>query len=89
MDRSLLKTFWNCGDNEIIDFAIHRARLNRIEREVIRLTLDECTTQEAAAEIMEISPRRFQEYWYSASDKLLNIPWVAAYARELCYNKSN
>lgn len=83
MDRSLARAFWGCGDNQIIEFAMMRARLNRNESEVLRLLLDECKTQEEAAEIMDISTRRLQEFWYSATDKLLRIPWVAAYAREL------
>jgi hypothetical protein len=36
-----------------------------------------------AAEKMCVSTRRFQEYWYAASDKLLSLPWLAAYAEEL------
>lgn len=87
MDRNLIRAFWNCGDNQIIEFALTRARLNRNEAEVVRLTLDECLTQEQAAERMDISARRLQEYWYAATDKLLSIPWVIAYAKELNYNK--
>lgn len=83
MDRSLLKEFWNCGDNQIIEFAISRARLNRRERNVIHMMLDECMTQEQIAEKTDCSTRRVQEYWYSAADKLLSIPWVSAYARSL------
>lgn len=85
MDRSFLKDFWNCGDSQIIDFAIMRARLNKHEKEAVRLLLDECMTQEKAAEVMEISTRRIQEYWYSAADKLLAIPWVTAYAQAIRY----
>lgn len=83
MDRSLLKYFWNCGDNQIIQFAITRAHLNKKEQEALALLLDECLTQEQASEEMGISPRRFQDYWYSGADKLLNIPWVIAYAQAL------
>lgn len=86
MDRHLLKDFWNCGDNQIIEFAILRAHLNRLEKEVVRLLLDECLTQEEAAEAMNIAPRSIQAYWYSAADKLLSIPWVVAYARDLSKN---
>lgn len=71
MDRGLIRAFWGCGDNEIIEFAVLRARLNRREKEAVRLLLDECLSQEQAAEQMCISTRRFQEYWYSAADKLL------------------
>lgn len=82
-DRNLIRYFWNCGDSQIIEFAIMKARLNRLEKEAITLIFDECLTQEKAAEKMDISTRRFQEYWYSAADKLLAIPWVSAYAKEL------
>ena len=83
MDRSLLKAFWNCGDNEIIEFAMIRAHLNRLEKEVVELMLDECFTQEQIAEHMGYSTRKIQDFWYSASDKLLGIPWVYAYATKL------
>lgn len=83
MDRNLLKAFWNCGDNQIIEFALIRAHLNRLEKEVVRLMLDECMTQEEIAEAISYSTRKVQEIWYSASAKLLNIPWVYAYAVEL------
>lgn len=83
MDRSLLKAFWNCGDNQIIEFAILRAHLNRLEKEVINYMLDECMTQEQIAELMGYSTRKIQDFWYSASDKLLGIPWVYAYSTML------
>ena len=83
MEKSPLKYFWDCGDNQIIEFAIMRARLNRIEKEVLNLILDECRTQEQAAEIMNISTRRLQSWWYSACNKLLSIDWVRAYIKEL------
>lgn len=83
MDRSLLKEFFNCGDDQIIQFAIMRAHLNRNEKNVIESMLDECLTQEATAEKLDLSVRTTQEIWYSASKKLLSIPWVSAYAREL------
>lgn len=83
MDRSLLKYFWKCGDNQIIEFALLRARLNKHERQVVELMLDECLTQEQTAEELCISTRRVQDYWYDAADKLLNIEWVAAYAKEI------
>ena len=83
MERNLIKDFWACGDTHIIEFAIERARLNRHERQVLELMLDECYTQEQVAEKLEMSTRRVQEWWYSATDKLLNIPWVMAYALEL------
>ena len=80
IDRSLLYDFWNCGDGQIIEFALVRARLNRHEREVVHFMLDECMTQEEVAEAIHYSTRRTQEFWYSASRKLLDIPWVMAYA---------
>lgn len=83
MDKNLLKAFWNCGDNQIIEFALVRSRLNRLEREVVKLTLDECRSQEEIAEEMGYSTRKIQDIWYSASAKLLGIPWVYAYATEL------
>lgn len=83
MDKRLLKAFWDCGDNQIIEFALIRARLNRQEKEVISLMLDECRTQEETAEIMNYSTRKIQDIWSSASKKLLSIPWVLAFAKEL------
>ena len=83
MDRSLLRDFWNCGDDQIIEFALMRAHLNKPEREAVTLMLDECMTQEQAAEHLDISTRRLQDHWYSASGKLLRIPWVMAYAKEI------
>lgn len=83
MDRTLIKDFWNCGDGQIIEFAILRARLNANEKQTVSLVLDECRTQEQAAELMQISVRGLQTLWYSAVDKLLNIPWVLAYAKEI------
>lgn len=83
MDKSLLKAFWNCGDNQIIEFALVRAHLNRQEKDVINLLLDECMTQEQTAEALDWSTRKVQEVWYTAAAKLLAIPWVMAYALEL------
>lgn len=83
MDRNLLKYFWNCGDSQIIEFAMVRARLNRYEKDVIKCLLDECMTQEQTAEYLNLSTRRVQDWWYSGADKLLSIPWVVAYAKEL------
>lgn len=83
MDRNLLKFFWDCGDDGIIQFAMMRAHLNRLEKDVITLMLDECLSQEQVAERIGYSVRRVQDIWYSGADKLLNIPWVLAYAREL------
>lgn len=79
----LIKAFFNCGDDQIIEFAIIRAHLNRQEKEVLRLMLDECYTQEQTAEKLNYSTRKIQEVWYSAIRKLLSIPWVKAYATEL------
>lgn len=82
-DRRLLRRFWNCGDNQFIEYAMVRARINRTERRVLNLIFDECLTQEEAAEVMEISTRRIQDIYYNAADKLLGIPWVTAYAIQL------
>lgn len=92
MDRNLVKAFWNCGDTAIIDFAIHRARLNKNEKDVVECLLDECMTQEKTAEFLQISPRCVQDRWKTAADKLLTIPWLVAYAKELdetCCRNSN
>jgi len=83
MSRSLIRTFWNCGDSAIIDFAMDRARLNREERNVLHYILDECFTQEYTAEHMNISTRKVQQLWASACDKLLLIDWVVAYAKSI------
>lgn len=83
MDRGLIQCFWDCGDDAIIQFAIQRAHLNKKEHEVLIHLLDECCTQEECAELMGYSTRRVQEYWYSATRKLLNISWVSAYAKAL------
>lgn len=83
MERGLLRYFMDCGDDQIIQFALTRAHLNRLEREVIRLMFDECMTQEEIAEHLGYSTRRIQDIWYCASKKMLSIPWVSAFAREL------
>lgn len=83
MDRNLIRYFWNCGDDGIIQFALLRAHLNKHEKDVIEMMLDNCCTQEEAAELMGYSTRRVQEWWYSATGKLLSIPWVMAYAKQL------
>lgn len=83
MDKELLKYFWNCGDNEIIEFAMLRARLNSKEKQVLICMLDECLTQEETAEKIGYSTRRVQDFWCSAAHKLLNIAWVRAYAISL------
>lgn len=80
MDRNLLKYFWNCGDTAIIDFAIMRARLNRNERKVLHLALDELMTQEQIAEELDTSTRNIQKIWASAADKMLHIEWVRLYS---------
>ena len=79
MDSGLIRHFWNCGDSQIIEFAIMRARLNRNERCVLHMALDECMTQEKIAEEMDTSTRNVQKIWSSAINKLLGIEWVYAY----------
>lgn len=83
MDNNLLSYFWNCGDDTIIQFALQRGHLNKHEKDVIHLMLDECMTQEETAEAIGYSVRRTQEFWSSGAGKLLSIPWVRAYALEL------
>lgn len=83
MDKDLLYRFFNCGDNDIIEFALLKARLNKREKEVLSHIFDDCMTQEETAEAMHFSTRRIQDFWYSGAKKLLNIPWVKAYAESL------
>lgn len=80
MDKSLVKYFWNCGDSQIIEFALMRARLNRNERTVLHLALDECMTQEQIAEKIDTSTRNVQKIWSTAAGKLIGIEWVRAYS---------
>lgn len=82
-NKCLLTAFWNCGDNQIIEFALIRAHLNAQEKQVITLMLDECMTQEQIAERLDFSTRKVQEVWGTGAEKLLRIPWVLAYANEL------
>lgn len=86
MDRTLLRDFWNCGDTQIVDYAMIRARLNHHERMTVTLIMDKCATQEQAAEFLGVSTRCLQTWWYSAADKLLSLPWVVAYAKEMRAN---
>lgn len=83
MDRSLVKTFWTCGDSQIVDFAMMRARLDRKEKAVITSMLDDCMTQEETADRLQISVRTVQKLWASGTDKLLRIDWLVAYAEAL------
>lgn len=82
-DRELLRAFFDCGDNDIVEFALVKARLNRHERTVMILLFDDCMTQEEVAENMHYSTRRVQDFWYSGAKKLLDIQWVRAYATDL------
>lgn len=86
MYKTLIKFFMDCGDDQIIQFALTRAHLNRREKDVILLMFDECMSQEEIAERLGYSTRRIQDIWYSGSKKLMSIPWVAAYAKELQSN---
>ena len=83
MDRSLVKTFWTCGDSQVIDFAMMRARLDRKEKAVITSMLDDCMTQEETADRLQSSVRTVQKLWASGTDKLLRIDWLVAYAEAL------
>lgn len=82
-DNTLIRAFWACGDSSIIGYAIMRARLNANERETLSLVLDECQSQEMAAESMGVSTRSLQAWWRSGVTKVLNQPWARAYAAEL------
>lgn len=81
--KGLVRAFWQCGDSEIINYAIMRARLNKREKQVLTLMLDECNSQEKTAEIMDVSTRQVQYIWHSAESKLLSIEWVKVYAKYL------
>ncbi|MCQ2369219.1 MAG: hypothetical protein MJ007_01940 [Paludibacteraceae bacterium] len=83
MKKNLLFAFWNCGDDDIIQFALLKAHLNKNEKAVLILMLDECMTQEEIAEQINYSTRRVQQFWSSGARKLLDIPWVKAYAQSL------
>lgn len=83
MDRKILFAFFNCGDDGIIQFALTRAHLNKLEKNVIELMIDECMSQEEVAEVLGYSTRKIQDIWYSASHKLLAIAWVSAFGKEL------
>ncbi|MCQ2508389.1 MAG: hypothetical protein MJ097_06340 [Dorea sp.] len=85
-NTAIIKAFWTCGDSQTINFAIMKARLNRSEKKVIIYILDEDMTQEEAAEHLNMSLRSLQNYWYSAVNKLIKIPWVVAYGKELMKN---
>lgn len=85
-NTAIIKAFWTCGDSQTINFAIMKARLNRSEKKVIIYILDEDMTQEEAAEHLNMSLRSLQNYWYSAVNKLIRIPWVVAYGKELMKN---
>lgn len=81
--KNLIYDFFNCGDDQIIQFAMTRAHLNKKEKEVLLFMVDDCLTQEEVAEVMDYSPRCIQKYWISATNKMLLIPWVKAYAEYL------
>lgn len=83
VDRQLIFAFFDCGDDQIIQFALTRAHLNKPELQVIKCMVDERMSQEETAEAMGYSVRHTQDIWYSASKKMLNIAWVRAYAIEL------
>lgn len=82
-DSTLIRAFWSCGDSSVISYAVMRAHLNRNELTVLRMILDDCMTQERAAEAMDISTRSLQALWRSGIDKILHQPWVRAYAVDL------
>lgn len=89
MKNKLLKAFFNCGDSSIIEFAVYKAHLNRLEKEVISLIFDECYTQEEVAEHLDLSTRKVQMIYYKAQEKLLNIPWLFSYAYDLVEGEIN
>lgn len=62
MDKELLKYFWNCGDNQIIEFAMLRARLNIKEKKVLECMLDECLTQEELQKRWDIAQEEYKTF---------------------------
>lgn len=86
-ESTLIREFWSCGDSSIISYAVMRAHLNRNELTVLRMILDDCMTQERAAEALGISTRSLQALWRSGIDKILHQPWVRAYAADLARSK--
>lgn len=83
MDSKLMRAFFDCGDDQIIQFAIQRCHYNRKEKEILKLILEENYTQEETADIIGYSTRYVQEQWYRVCHKMLSISWVKAYAVEL------
>ena len=84
--RDYIKAFWNCGDSRIVNLAIDSVELTDPELKILRLSLQACLTQEEIAEMLNLSPSYVQKVWYKATDKLLALPWVYCYGKEL-YNK--
>lgn len=84
--RDYIKAFWNCGDSRIINLALDSVELTEPELKILRMCLKACMTQEEIAEVLNLSPSYVQKIWYKATDKLLALPWVYCYGKEL-YNK--
>lgn len=84
--RDYIKAFWNCGDSRIINLALDSVELTEPELKILRMYLKACMTQEEIAEVLNLSPSYIQKIWYKATDKLLALPWVYCYGKEL-YNK--
>ena len=78
-----VKRLFSCADNDFIEYALKRARLNDNETRVLSEILDHCLTQEQTAEKLDISVRQVQNYWYSANEKLLSIKWVTSFINSL------
>lgn len=82
-DNALIRAFWSCGDSSIIAYAVMRAHLNRNERNVLHLILDECMSQESATEKCGVSTRSVQNWWHTGTGKILRLAWVRSYAADL------
>lgn len=81
MDTHIIKAFWKCGDQEIIDLACDRADLTQAERKTICLLLTNGKTEKEAAQIMDTSEEEINRVYYSACTKLLGICWVYCIAK--------
>lgn len=81
--RDYIKAFWNCGDSRIINMSLECVELTDPELKVLKMSLKSCMTQEEIAEALNWSPSYVQKIWYRATDKLLALPWVYCYGKEL------
>lgn len=83
MDKSLVEIFLKCNDEQLIEYALLKAKISVKELRVLKLLINEGVSVPEAAYTMCISTARLQKIWDKASNKLLAIPWLVAYANEL------